>query len=771
MAYGGTVPDICVRVCLGVRRVATALAGLILLAVVTAVTVTAQAAPIKATIEAKVTDGDFAYARLVFTLSEYDEVHARIANGVLIISFQRPVAVVVDHIAEQMPEYVGAARIDPDGRGVRMALAKDVKVNATSAGEKLFVDLLPQPWSGPLPGLPQEVIEDLARRARLADRLEKQQTAQQPAKPDAVRVHVATQPTFTRYLFDVPKNTTVSADRAKDKLTLGFDAPIKFDLADAQAALPKTVNAIDSELKNASASVSFDLAGKVDVRTFRDDKGYVVDVVNADNKVEQPSAVLPAPQQSVAPAAAPAQTTPAAPPPKQSAIGGAGTSIAAAGKPDVAAPTTIAAADAHPVAPKEAATPPVIPSPTAPGSAQPKTIAPAATAPEKSPPKVAVPPAPDGNAPSHPAARDSGKFAVQLVHDGANLKLSFPFMTPTAAAIFHRADTLWIVFDTDVDIDLSALDGEPSHTIRSAGLIRTPDADIVRIKLDHPHLSTVNTDGPVWTVQIGDSAIGSTRALDLTRNMIGPDRSSVTVPFDGAHLVHHLTDPDAGDQLIVVTAYAPARGFVNAKDFVEFRALASVQGVVVEPLADDVKVELRPDQIIISRPLGLALSASLQTLLHGSGLRPVMFDSQLWGFDRQASYTERQSKLIAAAAESPDGNRLLPRLDLARFYLARDMYPEAKGVLDVALTEEHPAAEKVTATVLRALAEIMINRPDDALKDLSDPAVGDQHDAPLWRALVYAREGKWGQARDGFQEFGGVRRHTAGRAAASRAQG
>ena len=286
-------------------------------------------------------------------------MHARVANGVLIISFQSPVAVVVDRIAAQIPEYVGAARTDPDGRGVRMALAKDVKVNATSAGEKLFVDLLPQPWSGPPPGLPQEVIEDLARRARVADRLEKEQAAQQPAKPDAVRVHVATQPTFTRYIFDVPKNTTVSADRAKEKLTLGFDAPIKFDLADAQAALPKTVNAINSELKDASTSVSFDLAGKVDVRTFRDDKGYVVDVVNADNKVEQPSAVLPAPQQSVAPAAAPAQTTPAAPPPKQGAIGGAGTSVAAADKPDVAAPTTIAAADAHPVAPKEAATPPV----------------------------------------------------------------------------------------------------------------------------------------------------------------------------------------------------------------------------------------------------------------------------------------------------------------------------------------------------------------------------------------------------------------------------
>jgi hypothetical protein len=49
------------------------------------------------------------------------------------------------------------------------------------------------------------------------------------------------------------------------------------------------------------------------------------------------------------------------------------------------------------------------------------------------------------------------------------------------------------------------------------------------------------------------------------------------------------------------------------------------------------------------------------------------------------------------------------------------------------------------------VAEIMMNRPDDALKDLADPAVGDQHDASLWRALAYARQGKWARARDGFR--------------------
>ena len=128
-----------------------------------------------------------------------------------------------------------------------------------------------------------------------------------------------------------------------------------------------------------------------------------------------------------------------------------------------------------------------------------------------------------------------------------------------------------------------------------------------------------------------------------------------------------------------------------------------------------------------------------------------MFDSQLWGFDRQGSYFDRQSRLIAAAAAEPDNKRLAPRLDLARFYLARGMYAEAKGVLDVALADERNAAESVSALVLRAVAEVMMNRPEDALKDLADPSVGDQHDAPLWRALAYARQGRWAQARESFK--------------------
>ena len=727
--------------------------------------------PVKATLAATVNDG---YARLVFDMSEYDDASVRVANNVLVITFMRPIDVSVDRLASQIPDYVGAARRDPDGKGIRLALSQQVKVNATPAAEKLFIDLLPASWSGQPPSLPPEVIADLARRAREVGRLERkdrQAVAQQRATAEPVRVHVATQPTFTRYVFAIPANTSVSTDRTKERLTLTFDAPIKFDLADVVAALPRAIGGIDAELRDDTALVRFNFLAKVDVRTFRDDGSYVLDIVGADNKPDEASvapAAPTAPQQSAAPETTAPATVPPAAANEAAAPRAEAAAPAATEKPDTAPPATIAAPErpavppppadkpaATPKAEAQIAAPETSPSPApsvdtakaalpAPPPASPPPQRDAAAAPDKAPAHDAPPPRPR-------AANTEGKVAAELTRQGANLKLSFAFTTATAAAVFNRADTLWIVFDSNADIDLSALDGEASRTVRGAEFTRAPDADIVRIKLDHPHLASVDIDGPTWTVQIGDSAIDSTRALTMSRNLIGPNRSSVSIPFDSPHLVHRLDDPDAGDTLVVVTAFAPARGFLNARDFVEFRMLASAEGVVVDPLADDVKVELAPDKIIVSRPMGLALSTSLQNLLRGSGLRPTMFDSQLWGFDQQAAYTERQSKLVAAAASAPDNKRLAPRLDLARFYVARDMYPEAKGVLDVALADDRAASEQGSATVLRAVTEIMMNRPDDALKDLADPSIGDQHDAPLWRALAYAKQGKWGQARDGFK--------------------
>src|SRR5579884_917627 len=734
------------------RSAAVGLVAFSLFAAAAAPSPLAATDPIKTSISADLSGG---YARLVFTMAEYDEATARLTNNVLVISFQNPITTSVDRLTVQLPGYVGAVRLDPDGKAIRFALSQPVTLHATSADEKYFIDLLPQSWSGPPPGLPAQVIADLARRAREADLLQRRDHAQQRSS-EPIRVRVAVQPTFTRYVFEIPPETSVSSETVKGGLNLTFAAPYKFDLGEAEAALPPGVASIAADLHDRAALVRFTFVTQFDVRTFRDSKGYVVDLVGADTKPAHPAgASSDAAAIQAAAAVLSASAASGGPSPQDNGTAAKPAApLPASGTPQAAQqPVSASPADSASAPAVSAERPPLQASPPARPASQPANPSPASALPSAASPQAAT----GGAAPSIAAAPvqtagpkpGSDKVAAELAREGANLRMAFSFAASTAAAIFQRAETLWIVFDTRSAIDLSALPGEATHTIRTVDLTRSADAVFIRIMLDHPHLATVDTDGSRWTVQIGDTAMDRTHALDLSRNLIGPNRSTVTIAMAEPHLVHHVADPEAGDKLIVVTAFAPARGIITPKSFVEFRALASTQGVVVEPLADDVSVELAPDRVVISRPAGLTLSSS--AMQQGSGLRPVMFDSQTWGADRKAAYWQRQSSLIAAAATAPEGKRLAPRVKLARFYLAQGMYVEAKGVLDVALADARPSAENVSLLVLRAMAEIMIDRPDDALKDLADPAVGNLNDAPLWRALAYARQGKWAQARDGFK--------------------
>src|SRR5262249_34748360 len=136
------------------------------------------------------------YARLVFTFPEENEADVKLANGIIVISFKKPVALSVDRIPLNAPGYVGVARRDPDGTAVRLALLRKITVNSMAAGERLFVDLLPDNWVGMPPGLPQDIVDQLARRAREAEKQARQAyaLARQRQMPP-VKVRVGTNPT------------------------------------------------------------------------------------------------------------------------------------------------------------------------------------------------------------------------------------------------------------------------------------------------------------------------------------------------------------------------------------------------------------------------------------------------------------------------------------------------------------------------------------------------------------------------------------------------
>jgi tetratricopeptide (TPR) repeat protein len=336
------------------------------------------------------------------------------------------------------------------------------------------------------------------------------------------------------------------------------------------------------------------------------------------------------------------------------------------------------------------------------------------------------------------------------------LKIEFPFAVPTPSAVFRRADTVWLVFDSAAVINVGALTADTTRGITKAVFERAPDgAAIVRLTLNRPRLVSLQNDGPSWIATIGDTVTTPTQPLTITRTLVGKNRASISVAIDRPAALHNLRDPEIGDRLMVVTALAPVRGLLKPQHFVELRALATTQGIAVQPIADDVTAQVEADRITIGRPGGLSISsAGTDQSPDDKGLASLpslAFDTQVWDADRQAPFVARQAELMTRAAEAQEANKREARLNLARFYLARDMASEAKGVLDVASEQR---GDDLTGSILKAVADVMLDRPEDALTQLTAPEMNKQKDAPVWRAIAYERQGKWVQARASFNAAG-----------------
>src|SRR5689334_538434 len=426
------------RVGSGWRSVFVAMLALVALAPVCSVRADD---PIKGEVKA-VADGG--YLRLTFQFDEAVEATTRISGAIVVISFNKPVALAVERLNVNAPDFISAARRDPDGSAIRIALTRKVKLNTISAAEKLYVDLLPENWKGPMPGLPQEVVDELVRRARDAERqLHQQRAADKQKKPPLVRVKVASQPTFVRYVFTMPGTVNVVPERADGRVTLNFDQQVNWDLADAKASLPQTLKSIEAEVDFDSVAVVFTLNGTPEVRTFREDRSIVVDIGLDGAKAKQaeegaaarqapdptPKISLPETKPSKGPAA---EIQPKAAPPKMEASA-----------PPIATPapeTGSPAKDDKPT--KRAAT--ISPSPPqqSQASSEPITPAPASIAPQAVPATVAEPsPAPPPVAKTtqpfatdadavRPKANPNAVVVATAQQSGDSVRVDFPFAGP-----------------------------------------------------------------------------------------------------------------------------------------------------------------------------------------------------------------------------------------------------------------------------------------------------------------------------------------------------
>ncbi len=703
------------------------------------------------------------YARLLLKFQEEVTTDVVMAGAILVVRFNRPVDLPIDLIADALPSYVGAVRRDPDGTAIRLALTQKVRVNTMTAGERVFIDLLPEKWTGLPPPLPAEVVKELSERALAAERaLRIQKLADEARKRPPVRVRASVQPTFVRFVFDMPDGVMVSSSLSAEKFTLSFSAALTFDLADAKIAMPANIRSIDQKVAGDTSKVDISLIGEVDVHAFREDKSYIVDVtLEQEQKSTEDVSRLrlpPEPRGKV--------TEPALPTSNDIARQARAAETAPAVKPQEIVPPAVkpdSGSEAAPVvkpdaAPVVEAAPPPVPESKA-ASVSAPDVKPAAEQQAASTPSVPVAEAPAAPPPAvnelpPPAAAATGdaeKLVVEAARSSDDFRVTFPFAKPTAAAAFRRANAIWLIFDTNRALDTEAIRREAGPLIADVAVLDLPQARALRIRLGRPLLAAMTGGERSWTLILAEKAQALPQPLTVARNMTDPAHGNLSITLQRPGQLHRINDPDAGDLLMVVTAAAPARGFMKRQDFVEFTIFDSIHGVVIQPKADDLTVGVSSDTVTLGRAGGLTLSmATVSPERATTAVRPV-FDVNEWHAYQAADFIATRNKLMTAAALATGAARTPAHVDLARFYLARGFYAEAKGILDLVLAEMKTGEEDPSALMVHAAASALMNRPAIALADLANPAISGNLDSQLWQALAYARQGKWADAREKFK--------------------
>jgi hypothetical protein len=643
------------------------------------------------------------FARLLFSFTPKSHVHAAVDGGVLTLSFDRKTDVSAQAVTQSLSAYAGGARVDPDGRTWRFALAQPVHIHASESTNQVAIDLVPASFAGTPPDLPP------------------------PPPPPPKTVDVASLPlvavrsgayqNFTRLVFDWPGDVKYAVMPGAGKIGIRFAGLARVDVSAIARFAPPWVKNASWRIDNRATVVEFDTDSMSGFHAFKAGNKIVLDILAP--KTDADSYHPPGIAKPTVTAMTPATGKPSAVSSAQAAeIAATAQRLADANKP--AAPTP---------APAAAATPP-----------QP---APAATA-----PAATNTPAPDASATPAPSPDDA---SGQLTRAGA--VLTFNGAANRGSAVFMRGLTAWIVLQGAAPLDAVKLKNALKDYPAAVEAASADGVSVLRITLKAPAQIGARADGSNLKVIIAAQVSDPSISIGFSRNQDDATHSSLSTLLPGATHPVTVTDPVAGDQLVLIPA-AAGRAMLAAHDYAEFGVLATASGLVLVPFIDDLSVGIDRTRVTITHPGGLALTpptmpvadspAAIANRVAGG---PSFIDFAGWSKFQGGSFIATERRLRAATARLKPDEANHARLALARFYLGNRFAAEALGLIAMMQAQNPALQSDAQLQTMRAAADYMMGRYRDAHNDIAGAAFDADRHAAFWRGLIEAAQEDWATAQ------------------------
>ncbi|MEN6543703.1 hypothetical protein [Parvibaculum sp.] len=642
------------------------------------------------------------YGRIVLTWPGGVPGHVEaVTSGVLVVKFDEAFTTDLSEFMRQMPNYVAMARQDGDGRTLRLALKFDYWLNVQQAENSIYLDLLPRAWAGKAPGLPPDVLARLAavsaakKKAAEDAKLVKDMGIVDPGAPlPALRVRVARHDGMTRLVFDWNQPVLYSVVQQEGAATITFDRLAKVALAPIRVDPPPYLETISALERDGRLSVFLKLKPGVGVTDFREDLGVVMDL-KPRAEIGAPASVAEEPREQ---------------------------------------PKTEKSADATPPPPAHA----------------PKRIAP----PVSEKPQAAEAGKPVAGAAAIAAVPDTAEQVAPLKVStntiGGRTEIVFPWTVPTGAAVFVRADTLWVVFDRTVPVDMTAFLRNAPKFIGRPRPIEIENGIALAFPLRQSHMMvSAAENGTEWRLSLGEAPAGAGRSINVERRWRDTGEGVVGFDLKDARRIVQINDPVVGDKLEVATARAPVQSLQTPRSFVEFQVLQTAQGLAIVRIADDLNVTAAPDSVIVTRQGGLTLSADNSALPHDASPSYAGFtDFAAWRGTRDYNdeRKDHEAKIAMAAAEDVAA----ARVDYARFLVANQLGPEALAQLRQAEQSDGGLSSDAGFAALKGVAKVFAHRYAEAVADLSASTLAMDPGAAIWRGLARVELGQMAAAQRDF---------------------
>ena len=123
-----------------------------------------------------------------------------------------------------------------------------------------------------------------------------------------------------------------------------------------------------------------------------------------------------------------------------------------------------------------------------------------------------------------------------------------------------------------------------------------------------------------------------------------------------------------------------------------------------------------------------------------------------WPLGAREKLFEFRQELQESAARQPAAKRNTARLKLAKFYFARGMAPEARGVMQVIESEDERLAIQPEFKALKGAIAFLNGKVEEAARNLNDPRLDKFDEIRLWRGLVAAARLRWKEASLYFKQ-------------------